>query len=78
MSDTTAASLAIRDEVFLPALREAVSQAMRRGATGEVLLNASTNAFALMLVEILGRGDAAKALRGLADHIDAQGLTGSS
>ena len=78
MSDTTAASIAIRDEVFLPALREAVSRAMSRGATGEVLLNASTNAFALMLVEILGRGDAAKALRGLADHIDAQGLTGSS
>jgi hypothetical protein len=74
MSDASnAASIAIRDEVFLPALREAVSRAMSRGASGEVLLNASTNAFALMLIETLGRGDAARVLRGLADHIDALG-----
>jgi hypothetical protein len=71
-SNEAAMTLKLRDEVFLPALREATGRA--RGLTDDpsILLNASVQAFGELLVQVIGAKAAAHLLHGFADHIAAQ------
>lgn len=60
----------LRQEVFLPALQEAVRRARALDPSGSAVLNASVLSFGDMLIEVLGPADTVRVLRGFADHIE--------
>ena len=69
ISDDTELTLKLRDEVFLPALRQASARGLEITEDPSLLLNATVQAFGEVLVQMIGSQAAIYLLHGLADHI---------
>lgn len=68
LSKTNPETLA--NDVFLPALHSAISQAARQTEDGTMVVNAFVNAFAMVLADLMqGAQPAAALLEGLAQHM---------
>lgn len=59
----------IRNEVFLPALRQAAKDANKLNGSANDILNGSMMAIGDMLLTLIGNAGAVLLLNGLADHL---------
>lgn len=71
--EVQAQSIAFEQELFTPGLQAALQAATERQLRTEAVLNGAFQGFGEFLVSVLGRKNAAAALRDFADHLESQG-----